>query len=67
MSKNKGPLKGGLEVTRSDVALGRAPEESFIQRVERPNLDNRGKWVKDSYAKGMPLADIILGSGLTVA
>jgi len=65
--KNKGPLKGGLEVTRADVAIGRAPEESFIQRVERPNLDNRGKWVKDSYDRGMSLSDIILGSGLTVA
>jgi hypothetical protein len=67
MSNKKGPLKGGLEVTRSDVALSRAPEESFIQRIERPNLDNRGQWAKDSYARKMPLADIILGSGLTVA
>jgi hypothetical protein len=66
-NRTKKPLKGGLEVTRTDVALSREPESSFIQRVERPNLDNRGKWVKDSYAKGMPLADIIFGSGLTVA
>jgi hypothetical protein len=68
MSKRtKKPLKGGLEVTRTDVALGREPEESFIQRIQRPNLDNRGQWVKDSYVRGMSLADIILGSGLTVA
>jgi hypothetical protein len=67
MSNKKRPLKGGLEVTRSDVALGRAPEESFIQRVQRPNLDNRGKWCKDSYDRGMSLAEILLGSGLTVA
>jgi pectin methylesterase-like acyl-CoA thioesterase len=67
MSKKNGPLKGGLEVTRSDVALARQPEESFIQRIQRPNLDNRGQWVKDSYVRGMSLADIILGSGLTVA
>jgi hypothetical protein len=66
-TKTKEPLKSGLEVTRADVALARQPEESFIQRIERPNLDNRGQWVKDSYAKGMPLADILLGSGLTVA
>jgi hypothetical protein len=65
--KNKGPLKGGLEVTRADVAIGRAPEESFIQRVERPNLDNRGKWVKDSFDRGMSLAELVIGSGLTVA
>jgi hypothetical protein len=66
MSKKKEPLKGGLEVTRADVALARQPEESFIQRIQRPNLDNRGQWVKDSYARGMALADIILGSGITV-
>jgi hypothetical protein len=66
MSTKKRTLKGGLEVTRSDVALARQPEESFIQRIERPNLDNRGQWVKDSYARGMALADIILGSGITV-
>ncbi len=64
MSKNK--TKKPAHV-REDVAVGRLPEESFIAKVERPNLDNRGRWVKESYDRGMVLADIIRGSGLTVA
>lgn len=52
--------------TRKDVLIARQPEETFIAKIERPNLDNRGLWVQQAYARGVSLPDIVRGSGLNV-
>jgi len=55
------------QTERTDVANARLPESSYIAQTPRPNLENRGLWVKQAYANGVSLPDIIRGSGLNVS
>src|SRR4051812_36280675 len=38
---------------RTDIAIGRAPESTYLASTRKPNLTDRAAWVKEAAARGV--------------